>query len=164
MNHLPRIILLALVAAPLLCINASAQIGRRFPSERKVVEDPITGTPLTFLTSTPAGDSKIYPTHPQWTADGQWLIFRSARVPGEAMAVNEASGDLVQVTEGGFMGTLNIAQKSMHLYLIRDPNRTPGQSGRSPATGGLELVAVDLEKLFADSEAGALKAASVYQK
>ncbi|MDQ6610501.1 MAG: hypothetical protein M3Y85_11850, partial [Bacteroidota bacterium] len=47
-----------------------AQIGKRFPSERKVVKDPITGTMLTFLTSTPAGDSKIYQTHTQWTADG----------------------------------------------------------------------------------------------
>lgn len=30
-----------------------------------------------FLTSTPTGDAKIYQTHNQWTADGQWLIFRS---------------------------------------------------------------------------------------
>jgi len=51
--------------------SAQAQIGKRFPSERKVVKDPVTGTMLTFLTSTPAGDSKIYQTHPQWTSDGQ---------------------------------------------------------------------------------------------
>ena len=50
----------------------SAQIGTRFPSERKVVTDPVTGTQLTFLTSMPAGDSKIYQTHNQWTSDGQW--------------------------------------------------------------------------------------------
>ena len=37
-----------------------AQIGRRFPSEKKIVKDPKTGVKLTFLTSTPAGDSKIY--------------------------------------------------------------------------------------------------------
>ncbi|MBP1674167.1 MAG: hypothetical protein H6Q24_305 [Bacteroidetes bacterium] len=57
-----------------------AQIGRRFPPEKKVVTDPVTGTQLTFLTSTPAGDSKIYQTHRQWTADGNWIIFRSNRV------------------------------------------------------------------------------------
>ena len=70
-------------------ILTNAQIGKRFPSERKVVKDPVTGTMLTFLTSTPNGDSKIYQTHNQWTSDGQWLIFRSGRVRGEAMAVNE---------------------------------------------------------------------------
>src|SRR4051794_9305379 len=79
---------------------ARAQIGKRFPSEKKVVKDPVTGTMLTFLTSTPVGDSKIYQTHNQWTSDGQWLIFRSGRVKGEAMAVNENTGEMVQVTEG----------------------------------------------------------------
>ena len=96
-------------------LSASAQIGRRFPSERKVIKDPVTGTMLTFLTSTPMGDSKIYQTHNQWTSDGQWLIFRSGRVRGEAMAVNEKTGEMVQVTEGGYMGMLNIARKSMKL-------------------------------------------------
>jgi len=79
-------------------LTASSQIGRRFSSERKVIKDPVTGTTLTFLTSTPMGDSKIYQTHNQWTSDGQWLIFRSGRVRGEAMAVNEKTGEMVQVT------------------------------------------------------------------
>lgn len=147
----------------LLAAHANAQIGTRFPSERKVIADPITGTPLTFLTSTPAGDSKIYQTHPQWTADGQWLIFRSSRVPREAMAVHETTGDLVQVTEGGYMGNLNIAQKSMHLYFVRDPNWTPEQ-GRGQATGDLDLMRVHLEPLFTDSAAGKLKGASAYEE
>ena len=33
--------------------TASGQIGTRFPSEKKVVKDPVTGIELTFLTSTP---------------------------------------------------------------------------------------------------------------
>ena len=77
----------------LFSIVADAQIGRRFPSERKIVKDPKTGVMLTFLTSAPGGDSKIYQTHNQWTSDGQWLIFRSGRVRGEALAVNEKTGD-----------------------------------------------------------------------
>ena len=75
-----------------------AQIGRRFPSEKKVVTDPVTGVKLTFLTSKPAGDAKIYQTHNQWTSDSQWVIFRSERVKGEVMAVNEKTGDIVQVS------------------------------------------------------------------
>src|SRR5678815_4282610 len=103
--------------------NANAQIGKRFPSEKKIVKDPVTGTMLTFLTSEPVGDSKIYQTHNQWTSDGKWLIFRSGRVRGEAMAVNEETGDQVQVTEGGYAGMLSVARNSMKLYFLRDPNR-----------------------------------------
>jgi oligogalacturonide lyase len=134
-----------------------AQIGRRFPSERKLVKDPVTGTLLTFLTSTQAGDSKIYQTHNQWTSDGQWLIFRSGRVKGEAMAVHEKTGDLVQVTEGGYTGMLNIARKTMKLYFMRYPLN---DSSRNV----LQIVEVDLEKLLADSKAGTLKPQNTYQR
>src|SRR5215218_1076967 len=119
MNRSPMIIVTAIVI--LLWGSAEAQIGKRFPSERKIVKDPVTGTMLTFLTSTRAGGSKIYQTHNQWTSDGQWLVFRSGRVRGEAMAVNEKSGEMVQVTEGGYTGMLNIARNSMKLYFMRNP-------------------------------------------
>ena len=152
------------------CELANAQIGKRFPSERKVVKDPVTGTMLTFLTSTPNGDSKIYQTHNQWTSDGQWLIFRSGRVRGEAMAVNEKTGDLVQVTEGGYTGMLSIARYSMKLYFMRNPNRpamqptppTPGPRPQQPTS--LQIIEVDLDKLFADSKAGKMRPPDYYQK
>lgn len=149
---------------------ANAQIGRRFPSEKKIVKDPVTGTMLTFLTSTPNGDSKIYQTHNQWTSDGQWLIFRSGRVRGEAMAVNEKTGEMVQVTDGGYTGMLSIARYSMKLYFMRDPNRRPApppdeprpRQRQQPST--LQIVEVDLERLFADSKAGKMQSADFYQK
>lgn len=152
--------------------SAYSQIGTRFPSEKKIVKDPVTGTMLTFLTSTPNGDSKIYQTHPQWTSDGKWLIFRSGRVKGEAMAVNEKTGDLVQVSEGGYSGMLCIAQKTMKLYFMRNvaPPRnltaTADQAPRPrmPRNQAVEVIEVDLTKLFADSEAGKLKAATAYQR
>src|SRR3954470_6445507 len=77
-----------------LCMTvspASAQMGRRLPSEKKIVPDPVTGVPLTFLTTDPASDAKIYQTHPQWTSDGKWVIFRSSREAsqGQAMLINE---------------------------------------------------------------------------
>jgi oligogalacturonide lyase len=134
---------------------AQAQIGTRFPSEKKVVTDPVTGVELTFLTSTPAGDSKLYQTHNQWTSDGQWVIFRSNRVRGEAMAVNETTGEIVQVTEGGYRGSLNVARKSMKLYLMRR-----SRDNRSSS----EVVEVNLAKLFAESKANSLKPASEYQR
>jgi oligogalacturonide lyase len=154
---------------------AFAGIGQRFPSEKKIVIDPVTGTPLTFLTSTPVGDSKIYQTHHQWTADGKWLVFRSNRVRGEAMAVNEETGDIVQVTEGGYSGMLCLADHSMNLYFLREPGKRLADVSGAPATGGEtrvatnspnplpQIVRVDLEKLFADSAAGKIQSPSDYQ-
>lgn len=152
-----RVYASALLAALLLAsFGASAQIGKRFPSEKKIVKDPVTGTMLTFLTSQPHGDSKIYPTHPQWTADGKWVVFRSNLVRNkdhtEAMAVNEASGDIVQVSEGGYQGMLNLARKSMKLYFMRT------------GAGGLQVVEVDLARVFADSAAGKMQSAGSYQR
>jgi len=149
--------------------SSDAQIGKRFPSERKEVIDPVTGTKLLFLTSTQSGDSKIYQTHNQWTSDGQWLIFRSNRVRGEAMAVNEKTGDIVQVTEGGYTGMLNIARKSMKLYFMRNERTdtiptTPGDTARRRVQRPVQIIEVNLEKLFADSKAGTLKKADAYQR
>ncbi len=146
-----------------------AQIGKRFPSERKEIKDPITGNKLIFLTSTPAGDSKIYQTHEQWTADGEWLIFRSNRARNEAIAVNEKTGEMVQVSEGGYTGMLNIARKSMKLYFMRNERTdtirsTPGDTARRRVQKPVQIIEVDLQKLFADSKAGTLKKADAYQR
>lgn len=162
MERKPALLCGIFVCALLLGLpSAYSQIGTRFPSEKKIVTDPVTGTQLTFLTSTPQGDSKIYQTHNQWTSDGKWVIFRSNRVRGEAMAVNEETGIIVQVSEGGFTGMLNVARKSMKLYFMRN---TPREAGSGPRFGGpAQVIEVDLAKLFADSEAGKLKPAAEYQ-
>jgi len=158
-----------IIAAVCMTMIASAQIGKRFPSERKEVIDPVTGTKLLFLTSTPAGDSKIYQTHNQWTSDGEWLIFRSNRARNEALAVHEKSGDIVQVTEGGYTGMLNVARKSMKLYFMRSSqrdttSRAPGDTTRRRNPVPFQIVEVDLAKVFADSKAGKMKPAENYQR
>ncbi len=153
-----------------LALSLNAQIGKRFPSERKLVKDPVTGTMLTFLTSTQNGDAKIYQTHNQWTSDGEWLIFRSNRAKGEAMAVNEKTGEMVQVSEGGYTGMLNVARKSMKLYFMRSLKKDTLQrnaadtSRRNGNSGPLQIIEVDLAKLFNDSKAGSMKPASTYQR
>lgn len=158
--------LIVLLLVPVLTYG---QIGKRFPSERKVVKDPVTGTMLTFLTSTPSGDFKIYQTHTQWTANGEWLIFRSNRARNEALAVNEKTGDMVQVSEGGYTGMLNVARKSMKLYFMRNERgdtvaSTPGDTARRRVQPPVQIIEVNLEKLFADSKAGTLKKADAYQR
>src|SRR6476659_53486 len=134
-----------LLLALLVPVFANAQIGKRFPTERKVVYDAVTGAALIFLTSKPFGDSKIYQTHTQWTADGQWVIFRSDRAKNEAMAVNEKSGEIVQVTEGGYTGMLCIARKSMKLYFMRFASSDT--SSRRPG-GAMQVVVADLDKIL----------------
>lgn len=121
MKRLYKIALLTAVAAVMVCGQASAQLGKRFPSERKVIKDPKTGTELWFLTNKQGvSNRKIYQTHNQWTSDGQWLVFTSGqRARGEALAVNEYTGDIVQITEGGYNGMLNVSRKEMKLYISR---------------------------------------------
>jgi oligogalacturonide lyase len=127
-------------------------MGHRWPSEKKVVPDPVTGLPLTFLTSTDGGyrQSKIYQTHRQWTVDGKWLIFRGTRETGsQAFAVNEESGDIVQVTETGFIGMLCVGNKTMKLAVM---------------TRARQILEIDLESLLRDVMAGAVKPAANYQR
>ena len=156
-----------------------AQMGRTWPSEKKIVPDPVTGLPLTFLTSTDGGygQSKIYQTHRQWTSDGKWLIFRGVRETGpQAMAVNEETGQIVQVTESGFVGMLCTGNKTMKLYVMsgggggdaRGPSPataadTPRGGGRG-AGGPRQILEIDLAKLFADVAAGSVKPAANYQR
>jgi oligogalacturonide lyase len=138
----------------LLCtITAFSQIGKRFPSEKKIIKDPVTGQELIFLTTTSAGDSKTYPTHPQWTSDGEWLIFRTKRANGEAVAVHEKSGVMVQVTEGGYTGTLCMAQKSMKLYFMR---KAPEDK--------MQIIEVNLADVFKDSQTGKMKTIAAYER
>lgn len=150
--------LITVIQCVILGLSVQAQIGTRFPSERKIIKDPVTGIDLVFLTSLPAGDRKIYPTHNQWTSDGEWIIFSSGRVEGEAMAVNERTGDIVQVTEGGYSGILNVARKSMKLYYMRKP-----QDQKTEADA-VEVIEIDLEKVFTDSESENMKPAAFYER
>lgn len=146
----------ALIASPL---------GTRLPSEKKVITDPVTGVQLAFLTSQQAGDSKIYQTHAQWTADGEWLVFRSDRIPGEALAVHEVSGEIVQVTEGGYFGMLVVARKGMKLYVMRDP---ASPANAQPRWGSNDadkaIVEIDLGRLLADSRAHRVEGAEAYER
>jgi hypothetical protein len=155
-------------------------MGRQWPSEKKFVPDPITGVPLEFLTSTDGTyrQSKIYQTHRQWTTDGKWLIFRGTRETGsQAFAVNEETGQIVQVTETGFIGMLCAGNKTMKLYVMagggggrrgQDPAPAADDQGargrRGEPSGQRQILEIDLEKLFADAADGSMKPAPNYQR
>ena len=111
---------LAILSMILLFVatTAMAQMGRRFPSERKVIKDPKTGVELVFLTSkSGTGDSKIYQTHNQWTSDGKGYMGLAKVTEGDFDAQGEwhegrwLNGDEIQLrydllyaVEEGFSG------------------------------------------------------------
>ncbi len=137
----------ALLATLTLACSAQAQVGKQFPSEKKVVVDRITGRPLTVLTSGEFNDAKIYPTHPQWAHDGVHILFRSANRSADGLpqifAVNEITGRITQITEGEGVeaGSINVARLSNKVYYVRR-----GQ-GEAPST----LIEVDLTALLNES-------------
>jgi hypothetical protein len=51
--------ILILIIILFATIQATAQIGTRFPSEKKVVKDPVSGIDLTFFTSRPVGHFQV---------------------------------------------------------------------------------------------------------
>ena len=138
----------ALLAALLICIcpAALAQVGQEFPSEKQVVLDRVTGRPLTLLTSGAFNDAKIYPTHPQWAADGVHILFRSADRSADGQpqifVVNEISGRIVQVSagEGVDAGSINVARLTNKVYYSR----------RGGADASTSLIEVDLTALLAE--------------
>jgi oligogalacturonide lyase len=164
-------------AMMLFTVSVSASnVGRRFPSEKKTFEDKVTGLTVTALTTNPANDSKIYQTHPQWTSDGEYIIFRSDRAgrnetPGQeqgmssrrtgaargrsqAFAVHEESGEIIQLSDGPTgTGSLNISRKSNKLYFMQGGSGQPRQ-----------LIELNLDPLFADSKAGTIKDPNSYER
>lgn len=164
-----------LLSALLLIAGTAAgygQLGRQFPSERRIVKDPRTGMDIIFLTSKSGMfDHKTYQTHSQWTADGKWCIFDSKnRAEGNAIAVNEDSGEMIQVTEGGYTGKILISRKEMKMFFLRnqkDPKarrKGKSQTAEGPKNLTKEIVETDLAALFADSHAGKMKKAGHYER
>ncbi|RHW17517.1 hypothetical protein D1610_10925 [Sphingomonas gilva] len=149
-RHTLMLSALAAITAP-----AAAQVGRVYPSEMRTVVDRTTGRPITYLTDGAKGDSKIYPTHPQWAHDGRHIVFRSsARAEGsQIFAVDEITGVIVQLSEGPGVGagSVNVARKSNRIYYMRYP--APGD-----AEGRIRLIEVDLTPLLAAAAAGTPRA------
>jgi oligogalacturonide lyase len=154
-----KIVCVAVLASVILPSSVLASdVGRRFPSEMRKIVDAKTGVTITALTTSPASDDKIYQTHPQWTADGKYIVFRSNRAAEgrtQAFAVNETTGEIIQLTDGPGIGTgsLNVARKSNKLYFFR------GVQGESAT-----LIELNLDALFADSLLGKTKDSASYER
>jgi len=152
--------------------GTASHVGRRFPSEMRIITDAVTGRKIKALTTSSANDLKPYQTHPAWTADGKWIIFRSDRggATSQAFVVNEESGDIVQLTDDPTvsMGSVNLSRKEMKLWLMRGgprPNRTDAPAeAATPSAPPRQLIEIDLGSIIRDSLAGEVKPPSVYQR
>lgn len=71
-------ILLTMTFLSLCCTAAWAQFGNCTPSEMQRYVDTQTGHTITVLTDTLKHDRFLYQTDPMWTADGNYLLFRSS--------------------------------------------------------------------------------------
>src|SRR4051812_31795626 len=49
--------------------------GQRFPSESLTITDPVTKVKFIALTTSRHTNTKIYQDHPNWTADGRYIVF-----------------------------------------------------------------------------------------
>lgn len=148
--------MLATLVFSMLTLNGQG-IGWRSPSEKMMFNDSVSGFSITVLTNDTTQDSKIYQTHPQWTSDGSYIIFRSDRAGKgrkQAFAVNIQSGDIVQLTDDSLINSssLNLSRKTMALYY-----------SRGPRSGPVSIIKLDLGKLLKESREGNVSTSSEYE-
>ena len=132
----------------------ASNVGKRYPSEKQVIADRVTGRSITVLTSSQFDDSKPYHTHDTWTADGDWIVFRSncGGNGSQLFAVNELTGDIVQLTDSPGAQTINLSRKEMKMFYIREQQ------------GMREVIELNIGGLIADSMTGQMKDPVVYER
>lgn len=124
-------------------------IGQRFPSEHLTYTDKITGFEITSLTTSRYSNSTFYQTHPSWTPDGRYIVFRSNRTEGgHAYAVSLGDFEIVQVTGGDDGSSLHLGWTENVAYHFR----------------GNLLIKLNLGELLADSENGVIRDQSGYDE
>ena len=112
--------------------------GQRFASENLTIKDEVTGADIIALTTSRHNNSKIYQDHPQWTADGNYLVFRSSRAGWQYYAMSMEDYEIVQITTGDNNQFLHLGWTTNNAYQIRDS----------------AVIEFDLGRLLADSENG----------
>jgi oligogalacturonide lyase len=139
--------------------------GQRFPSESLTIPDPVTGVQITALTTSRHSSSKIYQDHPNWTADGKYIVFSSNRNTSaggnvtfanntpprrvrQFYAISMDNHEIVQVTTGDNVGDLLLGHKRNVAFRVSDN----------------QVFELNLGELLADSERGKVNDAASYEK
>ncbi|MDQ3846468.1 MAG: biopolymer transporter Tol [Bacteroidota bacterium] len=138
--------------------------GQRFPSENLTIKDPVTGVNIIALTTSRHNSSKIYQDHPNWTADGKYIVFTSnrnttaggnvtfanpaARGSRQYYAISMENYEIVQVTTGSGVGDLLLGHKKNVAYRFRGP----------------QVIELNLGQLLMDSEQRKVKDSASYER
>jgi len=140
--------------------------GQRFPSESLMITDPVTGVKIIALTTSRHNSVKIYQDHPNWTADGKYIVFTSnrnttaggnvtfagpataPRTGRQFYAISMDTHEIVQITTGGNPGDLLLGHKRNVAYRFRGP----------------QVIELNLGQLLTDSEQGNVKDSANYEK
>lgn len=151
--------------------GSSSQVGRRFPSEMRTFTDSVTGRKIKALTTSSFNDQKPYQTHPTWTSDGQWIVFRSDRAGpiSQAFVVNETSGEIIQITDDPTVsvGSINLSRKEMKVWVMRGGFNASAAGSAEPSAAPpppREMIEINLGALIKDSLEAKMKAPSAYQR
>jgi oligogalacturonide lyase len=120
-------------------LTTNDEVGQRFASESLTYVDDVTGFEILSLTTSRFSNSTFYQTHPSWTPDGRYIVFRSNRTgSGKAYAVSLENHEIVQVTGGEDGNNLHLGWNRNVAYHFREN----------------QLIELDLELLLTDSENG----------
>ena len=136
--------------------GVASNVGKRYPSEKHIIVDRVTGHLITVLTSSQYSDSKpSYSRRHSWTADGKWILFNSNRGDNgqQVFVVNETTGDIIQLTDGQVVaGRANLSSKEMKMFYMRVQ-----QEKR-------QVVELNIGSLIADSMNDQVKEPAAYER
>ncbi len=94
-------------------------VTKNLPSEKTSYHDSVTGVEITMLTTSAAKDNKIYQTHPNWTADGRYVVFMSDRSgTNQYFAVSTETGTIVQLTNDKQPGNAFLSRTGNRMYYV----------------------------------------------
>jgi oligogalacturonide lyase len=139
--------------------TTTSNVGKRYPAEKQVITDQVTGYPITVLMSPRFAVSKPYQTDPTWTADGKWIIFTSSELSdkgSQLFVVNELTGDIVQLTDNrqnAKTGQRFLSRKEMKMFYIRSLPESQRQ-----------IVELNIGELINDSMSDSMKDPAGYER
>ena len=127
--------------------------GQRFASESFTYKDEVTGSKVIALTTSRHNNSSMYHTHPQWTADGKYIVFTSNRTATKEnwdrqyYALSMEDHEIVQITSGKNGRDFHLGWKTVRAFQFKNGN----------------LIAIHLDRLLSDSEKGTVKEPEAYE-
>ncbi|WP_405380018.1 biopolymer transporter Tol [Maribacter sp. LLG6340-A2] len=128
--------------------------GQRFLSENFTFKDKVTGVTVNALTTSRHSNSKMYQTHPQWTADGKYIIFTSNRTSkkdnydSQYYAISTDDFTITQITTGKNGRDFHLGWHKNVAYQFK----------------GNKLVEINIDQILKDSQASKIKDATYYEK